>query len=115
MVPAAIVLGLTALGGLVLAFIRFSGAPRPPTWLALGHGALGATGLALLIYAVATHSYSNTVYVALGVFLVAAAGGIIMFVGFHLREKPLPKLLVVLHGLIAAIGLVLLATQFGIP
>jgi hypothetical protein len=48
---ATILLGLTAVGGLIMAFIRFSGAERPPSWLAMGHGLLAASGLTLLLYA----------------------------------------------------------------
>ena len=45
MQAAAILFGLAALGGLVMAFLRWSGAPRPPDWLAMGHGLLAAAGL----------------------------------------------------------------------
>jgi hypothetical protein len=108
MQAAAIVLGLAALGGLTLAVIRLMGTPRPPTWMALGHGAVAATGLSLLIYAAIDPGIPNLAQIALGVFVLAALGGATIFLGFHMREKPLPISLVVGHGLIAAIGYVLL-------
>jgi hypothetical protein len=48
---AAIVLSLAAIGGLTMLALRLSGSARPPTWLAIGHGAIAATGIALLAYA----------------------------------------------------------------
>jgi hypothetical protein len=106
---AAIVLAVAALGGLAVAGIRLSGTPRPPTWMAVGHGLVAATGLGLLIYAAMSGSgIPSLAQVALGVLIVAALGGAGIFLGFHLRERPLPIPLVIGHGLIAAIGYVLL-------
>jgi hypothetical protein len=105
---AAIVLGLAALGGLALAAIRLMGSPRPPTWMALGHGAVAATGLGLLIYAAIDPGIPKLAQIALGVIVLAALGGSTIFLGFHVRERPLPIPLVVGHGLIAATGYVLL-------
>jgi hypothetical protein len=113
---AAIVLGMAALGGFVLTGLRLSGSPRPPTWIALGHGAIAATGLGLLIYAAAVSPGIPTMtMVALAVLVLAALGGATLFLGFHLREKPLPIPLVLAHGLTAAAGyLLLLASMFGV-
>lgn len=105
---AAILFVLAALGGLTMAGIRLSGQPRPPTWLALGHGAIAAAGLISLIYAAATESIPTLAQIALGVFVLAALGGAAIFTLFHLREKPLPIPLVLGHGAIALTGIVLL-------
>jgi hypothetical protein len=105
---AAIVLGLAALGGLALAGMCLSGTPRPPTWMAVGHGAVAATGLGLFIYAAATTSIPGLAQLALGVLVLAALGGAGLFLGFHLREKSLPTPLVLGHGAVAATGYVLL-------
>jgi hypothetical protein len=105
---AALVLGLAALGGLTMAVIRLRGAPRPPTWLALAHGAVAATGLVLLVYATLTSATPFLAQVALGVFVLAALGGAAMFFLFHLREKALPIPMVIGHGLAALTGYVLL-------
>jgi len=105
--PAAIVLG-AALGGLTLAGIRLAGAPRPPTWLALGHGAVAAVGLGLLVYAALGAGVPGLAQVALGVFALAAVGGAGLFLGFHLRERALPIPLVIGHGVVAVTALVLL-------
>lgn len=108
MEPAAIVLGLAALGGLTLAGIRLSGTPRPPTWMALGHGTVAATGLALLIYAAMIHGIPWLAQAALGILVLAAAGGAAIFLLFHLKKLALPIPLVIGHGLVAVTGLVLL-------
>ena len=108
MQAAAIVLGLAALGGLTLAAIRLSGTPRPPTWMALGHGAVAATGLILLGYAAATSGIPQLAQIALGVLVLAALGGATIFLGFHMRQRALPIPFVIGHGLLALTGFVLL-------
>jgi hypothetical protein len=105
---AAVLLGLAALGGIMLAGTRFSGRPRPPTWMALGHGGVAAAGLVTLLYVAATQTLPTIAYVATAGFVLAALGGITIFTLFHLREKPLPIPLVLGHGTIAAISYVLL-------
>src|SRR5436190_86096 len=108
MQAAAIVLGLAALGGLTLAAIRLSGTPRPPTWMAIGHGIVAASGLILLGYAAATDGIPQLAQIALGVFVLAAAGGATIFLGFHVKQRALPIPFVLGHGIIAIAGFVLL-------
>ncbi|MEX2111896.1 MAG: hypothetical protein WD845_01850 [Pirellulales bacterium] len=105
---AAIVLAIAALGGATLATIRLLGSPYPPKWMAIGHGAVAIAGLALLAYAAATTVLPGLAKIAGVVLLLAAAGGTTLFVGFHLRQRPLPIPIVIAHGLIAATGLGLL-------
>jgi hypothetical protein len=45
---------------------------------------------------------------ALVILILAALGGATLFLGFHLRNKPLPMPFVIGHGLIAATGFALL-------
>jgi hypothetical protein len=116
MLYPAVVLSLAALGGLVVAGVRLSGVPRPPTWLALGHGAVAATGLGLLAYAAVDPGLPSLAQVALGVFVLAALGGATLFFLFHLREKALPIPLVLGHGLLALTALALLLfSMYGRP
>jgi hypothetical protein len=105
---AAVLFALAALGGLTIAGIRLSGTPRPPTWLALAHGTIAAAGLITLIYSAATQTLPTIALVALGVFVLAAAGGATIFVVFHRRQKALPIPLVLAHGAIAVAAFVLL-------
>lgn len=105
MQAAAIVLAVAVLGGLTLAGIRLSGKPRPPTWMALGHGVVAASGLILLLVSAALGpGIPQLAQVALGILVVAALGGTGIFLGFHLRERPLPIPLVLGHGLLALVG-----------
>lgn len=76
--------------------------------MALGHGAVAAIGLGLLIYAALTTSLPTIALAALGCLILAALGGVTLFAGFHLQGKPLPIPLVVGHGLIAIAGVILL-------
>lgn len=41
----------TTVGGLAMAYVRFSRKVNPPSWLAMAHGFFAAAGLTLLIYA----------------------------------------------------------------
>jgi hypothetical protein len=105
---AAILFGLAALGGLTIAGMRVAGIPRPPTWMALGHGAIAALGLGTLVYAAATHPLPLLALISLGCFVIAALGGATIFALFHLRQRPLPIPLIVGHGAIAVAAFVLL-------
>jgi hypothetical protein len=108
MLEAIVLLGLAALGGLTMAAIRIRGAPWPPMWLALIHGAVAATGVGVLIYLALTSVIPTLAMAALVIFILAALGGATLFLGFHLRNKPLPIPFVIGHGLIAATGFALL-------
>jgi hypothetical protein len=105
---AAIVLGLAALGGLTMVAIRLGGAPRPPTWLALGHGAIAVIGVVLLAYAAVSPGIPQLAQVALGLIVLAALGGAAIFLLYHLKSLPLPIPMVLGHGLLALAGLTLL-------
>jgi hypothetical protein len=101
---AAMFFGLAAVGGIAMLGIRVRGAPRPPTWLALGHGALALAGLVSLFMAWNSGAYSPLVGWSLAVLCLAAAGGATIFLGFHLPAKPLPIPLIIAHGLLGGTG-----------
>jgi hypothetical protein len=106
MLIAAIVLfGIAALGGTVLAKQAKSG--KPSTGLAVGHGALAAAGLVILLVAFARGDAGGLVTAALVLFVGAALGGFFLF-SLHLRNQPLPQGLIAGHALAAIAGLVLL-------
>ena len=108
MQAAAVLLGLGALGGLVMAGVRFSGAPRPPSWLAMFHGVLAAAGLTLLIYAAVTTGIPRLAQFALGLLVLAALGGTAINLLYHSKMLPLPKSWIVGHALVAVGGYSLL-------
>jgi hypothetical protein len=103
-----VVLGLAALGGATMAIMRLRGMLQPPTWLAIVHGVVAATGVVLLIYNVAATEVAEQVKLALGILLLAALGGAGLFIGFHMRGRRLPIPFVLAHGLVATAGYVLL-------
>ncbi len=105
---ATILLAVTAVGGLLMAGIRFSRKHNPPAWLAMLHGLLAASGLTLLAYAVCTMAVPPMATLALGLFLLAAAGGAVMSLAYKWRQRLLPAWLVVAHAIIAVTAFVLL-------
>ncbi|MCL1635883.1 hypothetical protein M2650_14735 [Luteimonas sp. SX5] len=114
MQAAAILFGLAAVGGVIMALIRWSGAPRPPDWLAMGHGLLAAAGLTLLIHAAVTIGLPVLAQASLGLFVLAALGGAFVNLRYHARQLPLPKAWIVIHASLAVIAFaLLLAALFG--
>jgi len=105
---ATILLAVTALGGLLMAGIRFSRKHNPPAWLAMLHGLLAASGLTLLAYAVCTMTVPPMATLALALFLLAAAGGAVMSLAYKWRQRLLPAWLVVAHAIAAVTAFVLL-------
>ena len=106
---ATILLGLTALGGLIMAIIRFSGADRPPSWLAMGHGLLAASGLTLLLYAGLKAGIPRLAWYGVALLLLAALGGAFLNLAYHAKLQALPKNIIVIHALLAVAGFALLA------
>jgi len=105
---AMILLGLTAVGGLIMAIIRFSGAERPPSWLAMGHGLLAASGLTLLLYAGLTAGIPRLAWLGVALLVIAALGGAFINLAYHAKLLPIPKNIVVIHALLAVSGFGLL-------
>lgn len=113
MKTAAVLLGLTALGGVLMAGMRFSGADRPPSWIAMAHGLLAGAGLTLLLYAGFTAGIPSMAWIGVLVLAVAALGGTYLNLAFHAKLLPLPKNIVVVHALLAVAGYALiLASAF---
>ena len=111
MQTASGLLAVSAVGGLVMAIIRFGCKPHPPTWLAMLHGFLSAAALTLLIYAFFTAGLPALAQLALLLFVLAAAGGAFMNLNFHWKMLPLPKSLVLVHGGLAVCGFLLLVVS----
>jgi hypothetical protein len=99
---------LAAVGGLVMAAIRFGGNRNPPAWLAFGHGLLAAAGLTLLVYPALTVGVSALAGWAALLLAAAAAGGAVLNLAYHWRQLPIPAGLTIGHILLAVTGFVLL-------
>jgi hypothetical protein len=107
MTIAAILFAIAALGGVIMALIRFSGRDYPPMGLALIHGLFAAAGLITLVVVVLAPGVATLAKIALILFIGAAIGGFVMF-AYHIKSRPLPISYVVIHGLVAVIAFVLL-------
>ena len=104
---AAVLFAIAAIGGLTVAYLHFT-RNTAPTALAIVHGLFAAIALILLIISLAQGQTAGLLIASLIIFLVAAVGGFILFLGFQLRSKPLPHPLIVIHGTAAATAFVLL-------
>src|SRR5919206_65025 len=100
MTAALVLFGIAALGGLIIAIMRFKGRPYPSIGLALVHGAVAAAGLVALIALVAQGHGTSRATTSLVLFIIAALGGFVLFF-HHLRKVALPVWLVVVHALVA--------------
>jgi hypothetical protein len=106
---AVVLLAITALGGLLMAGIRFSGRPHPPTAIAMVHGLLAASALTLLLYVAVVAGLPGGAWFGLVLLVLAALGGIILNLHYHWERVALPIWLVLVHAAIAAVGFVVLA------
>jgi hypothetical protein len=105
---AAILLSLAALGGITMVVIRLKGAPLPPTGLATAHGTIAGIGVLVLGYNAYNPGIPQLAQIALGIFVLAALGGVTLFTMFHSKGRPLPIPFMLGHGLLALTGLGLL-------
>lgn len=108
LLTSTILLAAAAVGGLVLAGIRFVADRSPPASLAMLHGFLAAAAITLLLYAAATVGLPPMALIAVALFLAAAVGGAILNLNYHWKQLPLPKWLVLVHAGAAVAGFVLL-------
>jgi len=116
MQTATVLFAIAAIGGAAMAVIRFSGKPRPPTWLAMVHGLIAAAALTLLVYAYFAAGLPGLAAAALVLFVIAAIGGAVLNLAYHWQQLPLPKWLVLVHAAVAVVGfLLLLGAVIGTP
>ena len=106
---AVILLAVTALGGLLMAGMRFSGRPHPPTLITMVHGLLAASGLTLVLYVAFTAGLPGSGWIGLVLLLAAVLGGLVLNLRYHWERLELPIPLILVHAAAAAIGLVVLA------
>jgi hypothetical protein len=103
-----LLLVLTALAGVIAAGFRFSGRPHPPSFVAMLHGLLAASGLTLVVYVCALRGLPENGWIGLVTLVVAVIGGLVLNLRFHWNKQPLPVWLVLLHAVLAAGGLLVL-------
>ena len=96
---------LAAIFGAValIAILKNKPTPKPAVFI---HGGVAAIALLLVILSVAGSTGPSPI-VSLALFIIAALGGFTLF-AIDIQKKPVPKLLALVHPLVAAVGLVLL-------
>ena len=106
LIISAILFAVAALGGLVLGVLGLRQRDLP-MWLSVIHGVVAAAGLIILILGVIAGNTGALPIISLVLFVIVALGGFVLF-SYHLRRKPHPKGLIVIHALAAVIAFVLL-------
>jgi hypothetical protein len=106
LMTAVILFAVAAVLGIVLASSHLKG-KFPPIAFALVHGILAASGLVILILSVVRAAEAGMGTYSLVFFVIAALGGFVL-VSYHLRKRALPVGLIIVHGLMAVVGFVLL-------
>jgi hypothetical protein len=109
MITIAVVFAIAAVGGAVMAAMRLQGRELPPLWLALVHGVVAAAGLVLFVQRAMTWNVVPKVFmVSLIGFVIAALGGFTLLLFFHLKKKPLPIPIMLIHATVAVVSFAVL-------
>jgi hypothetical protein len=101
---ATLLLTIAFFSGLVMAGIRFGSDRQSPPWLAKLHGFAAVAALSLLVFGWLNTTFSNTAAFGLITLLLAAAAGLLLNLGYHWKQKPLPEGLVFVHMSVAFVG-----------
>ncbi|MBM4024657.1 MAG: hypothetical protein FJ280_04525 [Planctomycetes bacterium] len=110
-IVSVVLFALAAAGGITIVTFYKRGKLSLP--LALVHGAFAVSGLVVLIIAAAQGRTTTPGYVALGLFVVVALGGLYLIYA-HLAKNKLPRAVIGIHAALAVIALLLLLF-LGIP
>jgi hypothetical protein len=112
---ATYLLAIAAIGGILMALMRFGGIPRPPLWLAMIHGLVAVAGVTLVVWVVLNGEASQQVRIAALLFAGAALGGASLQVLYHAKGLALPIPLILGHAITAVLALGLLWLGAGRP
>jgi Ca2+/Na+ antiporter len=100
-------LSVAFVSGLAMAIIRFATDRQSPPWVAKLHGFAAAGAISLLVFVWVNTSLTRLSLYGLLTLLVAAAVGLLLSLGYHWKQKPLPEGLVFVHMSVAFIGFLL--------
>ena len=106
---AVLLFAAAAVLGLFMAVQHFRGRTPPPAELAILHGVVAVCGVVALLIGVREMGTGTAHTWALGLFIVAALGGLYLARN-HMRQKPLPNGVVIIHGLVAVVAFLVLLT-----
>ena len=91
-----------ALEGLIMAVLNYE-KKIIPFILAIGHGILVVAGLTLFVIALMSANLGIYITVSFILLLVATLGGLVL-IPYRIRKQPLPRALVLVHGLIVVLA-----------
>src|SRR5262245_65029419 len=106
---AVVLIAFGALIGLTMAVQHFKGRTPPSPALAVLHGLLVVSGFLVLLVAVMRLGFGGAYAVAVALFALVALGGIYL-VSHHLRQRPLPNGVILVHGIGAVVAFLILLT-----
>lgn len=104
---AAVLFALAAVVGVAMAYTHFRHDRNPRDGVALLHGLLAGSALAILIIGLIQLGVTTTIAWSAGLFTVAALGGFFLL-SHQVRRVRLPSPVVVIHAGVAVAGFVLL-------
>jgi hypothetical protein len=112
---AVLLFAAAAVIGLYMAVQHFRGRTPPTAGLAILHGLLAVTGVVFLLLGVLEIGFGTAHTWALVLFGAAALGGLYL-VSHHMRQRPLPNGVIIIHALVAVVAfLILLTAVFLVP
>ena len=101
--------------GIMLAFARFGKDVNPPPVLVWWHGGFALTGFLILLYGSFFVGYPMLANIGVVLISLAAIFGLWMYFNYHRKEILIPPAIVWAHGLVAAIGfLIILASMMNL-
>ena len=106
---AALLFAAAAVVGLYMAVQHFRGRTPPAAAVAILHGLFAVSGIVALLLGVRAIGFGGAHTWALVVFGVAALGGLYL-VSHHMRQKPLPNGVIIVHALVAVVAFLILLT-----
>lgn len=101
-------LSLAFLSGLAMAGRHFVTGSRPVPWLGKLHGFAASGAISLLVFAWVNVGLGSAGSYGLLALLVAAAGGLVLTLGFRFRQQILPDGLVFAHMCVAFVGFLII-------
>lgn len=106
LVVGVIFLTFTVLFGLInlSAILKNRNPPKP---ILLLHGVVALFAILVIIGYVVAGNTASLLIAALTFFILAGLGGLALL-SFNLRRKPIPKMIAIIHPLVALTGIVLL-------
>jgi len=101
---------IAAIFGLVLITKVLTDKPTT-TLIVLAHGSLAFIALLALVAYIASGHVDNLLIISLVLLSIAALGGFTLL-SYDIRKKPIPKLLAIIHPLLAVSGIIALIAHF---